>query len=282
MRPARGVLALAVALGACGGPAPLADGALFRDARALAATPDGTLWVVDAEAVLALRAGLVVGRVGGVGTGADAFLDPVDVDPTNGQTIFVADRAAGAVLQFTAEGRLATTYPIYDVDPARPVRQTGGPRERTRAQPVAVAAGPDGALYVADAGRRHVLKLDAEGAVERVLGAGALVEPVGLAVADDGTLWVADAGRGVLLSFDPFGAPGVARDLPAALGRLAAVAASGGRLVAVGDAGVVGLGPDGASAVVPAPGLRGAALVGGRLAGLTPTRLVDLGDAGLD
>ena len=204
------------------------------------------------------------------------------MDPTNGQTIFVADRAAGAVLQFTAEGRLAMAYPIYDVDPAQPVRQPAGPRERTRAQPVAVAAGPDGALYVADAGRRHVLKLDAEGAVERVLGAGALVEPVGLAVADDGTLWVADAARRALLSFDPFGAAGPTRDLPAALGRLAAVTASGEALVASGDGGAVVLGSDGESAVVPARGLRGAVLAGGRIVMLTPTRLVDGGDAGLD
>ncbi len=273
-------------LTACAGPAP-AEGALFQDARALAVTPDGTLWVVDADAVVALRGGVVVRQLSGVGTGDGAFLDPVDVDPTNGQTIYVADRAAGTVLQFTAEGRLVREIVVPDVDPAEVVRQSVGPARR-RGIPVAVAAGPGGVLYVADAGRSHVLALDAEGAIDRVLGAGLLVDPVDVAV-DGQTLWVADAGRGVVRSFDAFGAPGVSRDA-ADVGRLVAVAARGGVLVALGAGrGVVwrgGLyvrlwedesalrddgtprGPDGVREAY-----RGVALDGGRLVLLTPTRI---------
>ena len=197
-------MAVLLALAACTGPPPAAD-TLFQDARALAATPDGTLWVVDADAVLALRDGRVIRRIGGVGTGDDAFLDPVDVDPTNGQTIYVADRAAGAILQFTAEGRLVRSISVPDVDPADVVRQRPSSR---LGQPVAVAAGTGGALYVAEAGRGHILELDAEGAVVRVLAAGVVADPVDLAVADDGTLWVADAGRGGLQAFDLFGGAG--------------------------------------------------------------------------
>lgn len=223
-----------LALAACTGPPPAAD-TLFQDARALAVTPDGTLWVVDADAVLALRGGRIVQRIGGVGTGDDAFLDPVDVDPTNGQTIYVADRAAGAILQFTAEGRLVRSLRVPDVDPADVLRAS--PQPARLGQPVAVAAGTGGALYVAEAGRGHVLELDAEGAVVRVIGAGLLVDPVDLAVDDDGTLWVADAGRGGIQSFDPFGAAGRFSPAGDRLGRLVRVSTSRGRFVLVGDAG---------------------------------------------
>lgn len=200
-----GVVAVMVGAG-CTGPPPARG--LFQDPVAIAATPDGTIWVVDAGSaeVIALRDGIVVRRIGGSGTGDDAFIDPVDVDPTNGHTIFVADRAAGTIVRVTAEGRVAQSIPVPDVDPAQPIRQSS--RREARGQPTAVAVAPDGGLYVIDAGRRHVLRLDAEGAVERVLGAGILSDPVDLAVDDEGTVWVADVGRGVVQSFDAFGSAG--------------------------------------------------------------------------
>ena len=267
-------------LAACAGPPPAAP-TLFEDAVALAVTPDGTLWAVDAGAgvVVARRRGLEVARLGGVGTGDEAFLDPVDVDPTNGLAVFVADRA-GAVLHFTEEARLARTVAVPDVDPSRPARQPAGElgREVPRARPVAVAAGPDGALYVADGARRHVLKLDAEGAVERVLGAtapGVLGDPVDLVVADDGTLYVLDAGLGGVQAFDAFGAAGefVAVD---EVGRLRALDADGGRFLVVGERGAVVSG-DGGAGVVRRAGLRGGAFVNGGVALLTATGLEEVG-----
>lgn len=235
MRPA--ALALAVLLGACAGPSAI-PGQPFRDARALAVAPDGTVWVVEGAdgTVLALRDGAVVQRLGGVGTGEQAFLDPVDVDPTNGQAIYVADRAAGLVVQFTAEGRRAGALVVPDLDGAS-ARQPAGDfgREAPRGQPTAVAAAPDGTLFVLDGGRGHVLRLSSEGTVERVLGAGSLSDPVALALADDGTLWVADAGRGGLQPFDAFGAPGAFVEAPD-LGRIVGVA--------VGRAGVLAVGAD--------------------------------------
>jgi sugar lactone lactonase YvrE len=59
--------------------------------------------------------------------------------------------------------------------------------------PMAVAAGPDGTLYVADAAAAHIVAVDAKGAC-RALGAGALERPVSLAV-DGERLLVADAPR---------------------------------------------------------------------------------------
>lgn len=274
-------MAVLLALAACTGPPPAAD-TLFQDARALAVTPDGTLWVVDADAVLALRDGRIVQRIGGVGTGDDAFLDPVDVDPTNGQTIYVADRAAGAILQFTAEGRLVRSIPVPDVDPADVVRQRPSSR---LGQPVAVAAGTGGALYIAEAGRGHVLELDAEGAVVRVLGPGLIEEPVDLAVDDDGTLWVADAGFPKLKAFDPFGSPGAVVQLGAEVGRLTSVSITPTGYVVAGDAVVtycLDMEPGRISVHEVRQRVLGAVVVGGRLIGLTPTDLADLGPFDVD
>ncbi len=261
-------LAALLAVAACAGPAP-APGARFQDARALAVTPDGTVWVVDADAVVALRGGVVVRRLGGVGTADGGFLDPVDVDPTNGLTIFVADRAAGAVLQFTAEGRLVRSLAVPDLDPAQIVRPSVGEAARRRGTPVAVAAGSGGVVYVAEAGRRQVLALDPDGAVQRVVGAGVLSDPVDLAV-DDETLWVADAGRGGLQAFDAFGAPGRFVPTPG-LGRLVSVSVSRGRFVTVGEEGGSERSGEGVATVVAAPGLRGGVSVGAGTLYLTPT-----------
>lgn len=221
-------LVVGVVVAGCAGP-PTATG-LFQDPVAIAAAPDGTVWVVDAGTaqVLAVRDGRVVRRIGGAGTGDDAFLDPVDLDPTNGQTLFVADRAAGAIVRVTAEGRIAQSIPVPDIDPVQPTRRPRRPE--SRGQPVAVAAAPDGGLYVIDAGRRHVLKLDADGAVERVLGAGVLPDPVDLAVDDEGTVWVADADHGQVLSFDAFGSGGYPRRGEYGAGRIVAIAIRGERL----------------------------------------------------
>ena len=280
--PLRVALALAVVLGACASAPPAAD-APFRDARALATTPDGRLWVIDDGAVLVFERGLLADVVGGSGTGEAAFLDPVALDPTNGQALYVADRAAGAVLQFTAEGRLAATLAVPDVDPGQPLRQRDE-RDGVRARPVAVAAGPDGVLFVIDGARRHVLRLSAEGDVERVLGAGLLSDPVALAVAADGVLWVADAGRGRLQPFDPFGAPGDV--LPVEdVGRLVSVTADGAALVVAGTEGAVVLRdrqPDGAALRLANGPARGAVLARGVLVVLAPTRLAPLGDGAVD
>ena len=195
--------------------------------------------------------------------------------------MFVADRAAGAVLQFTAEFRLALEVVVPDVDPARPARQPAGAvRDGNRGQPLAVAAAPDGVLFVLDGGRRHVLQLSSEGDVERVLGAGLLVDPVDLALEDDGTLWVADRARGVVQRFDPFGSAGGALEA-GGLGPLVSVDASGARVVVAGERGV-GVVEGGALEVVaPAPAgvVRGALEVGGRVLVLTPD---GVGDAGVD
>ena len=282
-RPA--LLAALALLAACSAAPPRPDAGPFGDGRALA-TAAGALYVVDgaASAVLVLTPdGRPLGALGGAGTGDGALLDPTDVDPTNGQSVFVADPGAGTVTHFTAEGRAAETVAVPEVDPSRAGRAVGPDlRDLPRGRPTAVAAAADGALYVVEAGRGVVVRLSAQRRVERVLGGpdagpAALREPVGLAVADDGTLYVADRGRGGVQAFDPFGSPG--RFVPAPDAGPVAVAVAGDSVVVVAPGAVAVVGRGGAARVVPWGGapLVDAALVGGRLVGLTRTRLVPLG-----
>lgn len=266
---------MSLVLVGCGGAVPT-DGP-FEDARAIAATPDGRVWIVDGgdAAVIVLEGGLEVARLGGRGTGEGAFLDPVDVDPTNGLAIFVADRAAGTVLQFTSEFRLALEVVVPDVDPAQPSRQPAGAiRDGARGQPLAVAAAPSGSLFVLDTGRRHVLQLSSEGDVQRVLGAGLLADPVSIALEDDGTLWVADRGLGTLQPFDRFGAPGVALEV-ASLGELSSVRALDSGLLVAGLEGVARV-RDGVLETVAVVGAHGAIEVGGQIVVLTSAGLRDV------
>ena len=252
-------------------------GLRLDDAVALAASDDGTLWVVDAgtSTVVAFRDSAVVRQLGGAGTGAEALLDPVDVDPTNGLAIFVADRAAGEVVQFTDEGRVAARFVVPDVDPDRPTRQPAGAlRDGARGQPLAVAAGADGTLFVIDDGRRHVVQLSAEGDVERVLGADTLVDPVDLALTNDGVLWVVDAGRSAVRPIERFGDMGP--PLPVAdIGRLQRVEATPTGVLVTGLDGIVRLTRRGTTRLGPFPPapLRAAVEVPEGLAVLTPQEL---------
>ena len=70
--------------------------------------------------------------------------------------------------------------------------------------PVALAVGPEGILWVADALAGRVVGFRAAtGEVHRILGEGALTRPAGLAVDGSGRVFVADAARHRLLRFDP-------------------------------------------------------------------------------
>ncbi|MCE9577498.1 MAG: SMP-30/gluconolactonase/LRE family protein [Deltaproteobacteria bacterium] len=70
--------------------------------------------------------------------------------------------------------------------------------------PVNVALGPDGRVYVADFNSSRIRAVDAAGTVETIVAQGNFVRPFGLAFAADGTLYVTtdrdDTGMGSLMS----------------------------------------------------------------------------------
>ena len=221
------------------------DGSRFTDARALAADPSGRLYVVDAYAATVTvlgPGGVVLETLGGPGQGDYAFFEPMDADPTNGLSLYVADAGNGRVQQFSARGQLVQTLRIPRLpgrsDPETPPSDAGvlvpgtASGESAGGRPVAVAAGPAGVLYVAEAETGQVQKWN-RGRFEETVGdragagrRGQILEPVGLAVGDDGALFVADARRGEVLAFGPLGdfsfsipAPDV-RDVAFVKGRL--------------------------------------------------------------
>lgn len=67
-----------------------------------------------------------------------------------------------------------------------------------------VAAGADGAIYVADSGHAVVKVFTLEGDVTATLGRGEFVEPAGIAAAE-GQIYVADAGAAKVFAFDAKG-----------------------------------------------------------------------------
>ena len=280
------VLVLAALLGACAGPAPdlapdALDGAVvarFGAARALSADTDGMLYVADAEVggvVIVSPSGIRLGVFGGPGTAEGALIDVSDVDPTNGQAVFVADAGAGSVVQYTAERRAVVSIAVPEADAAQ--RLSVLPVVPPRGRPVAVARGPGDALYVVEAERRLVARLGASRAVEQVLGAGLLAEPVSVAVDADGLVYVADRRRGVVQTFDAFGAAGRVIDTEA-VGAPVSVRVQGDRLVVAGPEAVAVYDRLGdLERVVPVAvfeSVVGAVLTRVGLFVLTPTRLV--------
>jgi len=236
----------------------------------VAADGAGRLYVVDAaasEVVVLDASGVVLDRLGG--TEDQAFLDVTDVDPTNGQAVFVADAGTGRIVRFTAEGRAVKVVAVPRVmDLDTPARAGDG-------RPVAVAAGPGNTLYAIEAERGVVLHWDTDRQLDRVIGgrtsAMPLRAPSALAIADAGALLVADGDRVVV--FDAFGA--FTQEHPAGpLGRVVNVAVAEGVALAVGPTAILRL--DGGGGV---PTELGEALVDVAVASsyvylLTRTRLV--------
>ena len=257
-----------------GGAGALA--ARFLDARALGSDASGRLYVVDAgppHVAVFAPDGRAEALLGGPGTSDESLAEPVDVDPTNGQAVYVADAGTGRVVRFTAERRAAEAIPIPD---AADVGALSTRRTDARGRPVGVAAGPGGALFVAEARRGVVLVFDRDRRVERTLGGpGALSAPTAIAADAQGRLFVVDGGT--VRTFDAFGSPGSAL-VAQGVGAVRGVSVAGRLVLVAGDAGVA-LFRDGvqtATLASPVP-LVDAAVAGGAVWGLRRTRLVRLG-----
>lgn len=255
--------------------------------RALAADEAGRLYVVDgADATVRVLASaspvpgdapVEPGRFGGRGTGPEALLAPAGLDPTNGLVLYVADEGRGEVVRLSTEGRRGAPLAVPDLDAS--AGRLDAARDAARGRPVAVATRA-GVLYVAEAGRGHVLRFR-DDRLDGVLGgpadgAAALGRPRALALGRDGTLFVADGRR--VQPFGPLGQPRAALELGF---EAAGVSLAGDRLiVAGGEAGraALAVGPRGGPLARVELGigepLVGAVETAGGLFVLTPTRLV--------
>lgn len=215
----RGLLVglLLVLLGAGPGhaqPADLTEIATFREATALAVDPLGRLYVADAgrDVVRILRrTGETLTTVGGSGTRAGEFDGPRDLDPTNGQTLYVADAGNGRVQQFSAERRYLGALPVGTGGEAASGQRLfddgrDGADVQGTGRPIAVVSSDNDATFVVDGREGVVLRLDAQGRAERLTGrAGRLDVPVALALDGNRRLLVADRRGGQVLAYDLFG-----------------------------------------------------------------------------
>jgi len=191
--------------------------ARFRDAQALAVDPLSRLHVVDAgrDVVRILdRTGKSLGTLGGAGTRAGEFDSPSDVDPTNGQTVWVADGGNGRVQHFSAEGLYLEALPVGpSVLEGGDQRFLDDGRDGAAVQgggrPIAVASSSGDEVFAIDGRNDLVLMWDEQRRPERLVGAvgGADAPRRPVALALDGTrrLYVADRGRAAVLAYDLFG-----------------------------------------------------------------------------
>lgn len=191
--------------------------ARFRDAQALAVDPLGRLHVADAgrDVVRILdRTGNSLGTLGGAGTRAGEFDSPSDVDPTNGQTLWVADAGNGRVQHFSADGLYLEALAV-----GPSVLEGGGQRflddgrdgaaVQGDGRPIAVASTSGDEVFAIDGRNDRVLKWNEQRRPERFVGAvgGADAPRRPVALALDGTrrLYVADREREAVLAYDLFG-----------------------------------------------------------------------------
>lgn len=191
--------------------------ATFRDAQALALDPVGRRYVVDAgrDAVVVLDTlGRVMRTLGGPGTGAGTFDEPLGVDPTNGLSIVVADAGNGRVQRISREGAwlgelVLPGETLETGDVRQGFEREAAFDEQGDGRPVGVLVAADRSVYAVDAQHARLVKWDADGRVERLIGdfsaaRGRLEAPV--AVAEVGEmLWVADADLDAVLVYDAFG-----------------------------------------------------------------------------
>jgi hypothetical protein len=196
-----------------------ADGAWqaarFSDPFGVAVDRAGTLFVSDAGEAHAIRRVDPAGRVSLFCGGREGFDDgdaasatfrtPSGIAMLRDGRLVVADTGNNAIRLVGQDGHVTTLAgdgtPGSDDGTGRAARFNG---------PVGVAAGPDGAVYVADTYNDRVRKIDLDGRVTTVAGgagtgfkdgssAEALFDtPSGIAVAENGDLYVADTGNNLV------------------------------------------------------------------------------------
>jgi hypothetical protein len=186
-------------------------------AASLRVDPAGLLYIADpGRHVIDIRlpSGEPVHVLGGPGAGEGQFDGPMDVDPTTGLLLVVADAGNSRLVRFRARYQLAETIPLFGserevldlsvavVDPARP-GDDGMP-----GRPISVVLSEANETFAVDEVRGLVAKWDIGRRLVGIIGDGAagvhLQRPIDLEIIGD-QLFVADEGLGSVAVFDLFG-----------------------------------------------------------------------------
>ncbi len=191
--------------------------ARFQEAAALDVDPMGRLYVADAvrDVVQILdRNGTLQTTLGQSGTRAGEFDDPVDLDPTNGQTLLVADAGNGRVQRFSAEWQYLEALPVGSTFGGKSGQRTfddgrDGSAVQGQGRPIALVSSDGDETFVIDERDGVVIKYDAQRRADRIIGGGVgrngLQSPAALALDGNRRLYVADAEEAAVFAYDPFG-----------------------------------------------------------------------------
>jgi RHS repeat-associated protein len=196
----------------CSGPAnsidptlPCGDGgsainALLLDPVGVAVGPDGSVYFAEnalnrvrkigPDGIISTVAGTgIKGHSGDGGPAMVALLSgPNDVAVAPDGSLYIAEIGAGAVRRVGTDGVITTVAGGAGPPPFPTVLGDGGPAAYARFNVVwSVAVGPDGSVYVSDAGR--VRKIGPDGIINT---ATANVDPRHISVAPDGVVFIAD------------------------------------------------------------------------------------------
>jgi DNA-binding beta-propeller fold protein YncE len=204
-----------------GGPATKAD---LKYPMGLALAPDGGFYIADngnhrirrvsAEGIITTIAGdgwtneTFRGRFAGDGGPAirASLYSPQGLAVGPDGSLYVADRGNRRIRKIAPDGMITTVAGSGDISP---LKDNGLATESGLNQPMRVALGPDGSLYIADASHDRIRKVDLQtGVITTVAGGGRYGEPgdggpataayinlpCGLAVDANGNLYIADCG----------------------------------------------------------------------------------------
>ncbi len=195
-------------------------GAHFFSPTGLAFASDGSVWVSDRNNDLLRHlnpAGRLIGATGGeVAAEARAgirvepanIVEPHGVAIDNAGDLIVADTGSNEVDELTADGRPLAAWSAIGGDARRGGHSTASASGFRH--PLAVAAAPNGDIYVADTGNDRVEVVSDRGRLEAMFGGpgtalGRFEYPDGIAVGREGNVFVAD---GKLARIQEFNANG--------------------------------------------------------------------------
>ena len=222
--------------------------ATFDDATVLHRDPRGRLYVLDPERhrlYVLNAAGDRQRTIGGSGSRAGQFSRPAGIDPTNGQTLLVADTGNGRIQRLDADGRPLELLPVSHREEAlapvyRPARDERAPTGTGRPTAVHSTAGDGLALIESDA--RAVWYLDRQRTLVRRLTPPdvplARWQPHAIARSAPGDLWIVDAERPQVLITDSFGSIVSTHTAPSDAGPFVDVFATGSAVGLVRAAGI--------------------------------------------
>ena len=195
--------------------------ASFEDAIAISSSPNGIIYVVDqgSSSIHELNEeGHFIKELGGPGVSAGQFDEPMDIDPTNGLILVVADAGNGRIQRFSREFLFLESMLIGNYERINTTSNIGQPRYRQgqdaelvgTGRPVAVRTMADNRMFALDAEDRVVVEWDQDRNIKQIIGEfsegeGALLNPVSIELGVDGSLFVLDNGYESIRVYDAFG-----------------------------------------------------------------------------